>query len=127
MVSLCINKSLIFVLIYYRYQLLLVLSKEIVAKWQIVSDDHKNFNNKLIENKSWLEMLESKLKEILNNDNFDLNKKLTELLTLHGNSEQSLLKLSTLISLGESLYSDTSTVGRETIRKQLKEIRERYF
>lgn len=127
MVSLCNNKSLIFVLIYYRYQLLLVLSKEIVAKWQIVSDDHKNFNNKLIENKSWLEMLESKLKEILNNDNFDLNKKLTELLTLHGNSEQSLLKLSTLISLGESLYSDTSTVGRETIRQQLKEIRERYF
>lgn len=114
-------------IIYFRYQLLLVLSKEIVAKWQIVSDDHNNFNYKLTEFKSWLESLENKPTDILNNDNFDLNAKLTELQSIFGNSEQSTSKLLTLTSFGESLYPDTSTVGRETIRQQLKEVRERYF
>lgn len=113
--------------IYYRYQLLLVLSKEIVAKWQNISDDHKNFNDKLAEFTLWLETLESKPALILDDDNLGLDKKLSKLQNLYGSSDQTSSKLSFLTSLGESLYPDTSATGRETIRQQLKEIRERYF
>lgn len=98
-----------------------------MAKWQNISDDHKNFNHKLSEFKSWLKTLESKPAEILDNDDLDLNKKLSQLQSIYGNSDQTSVKISFLTSLGESLYPDTSAAGRETIRQQLKEIRERYF
>lgn len=98
-----------------------------VAKWQNISDDHKNFNDKLAELKLWLETLESKPAEILDNDDLDLNKKISQLQSIYGNTEQTSAKISLLTSLGEGLYPETSATGRETIRGQLKEIRERYL
>jgi len=97
-----------------------------VAKWQNMSDNHKNFNIKLAEFKSWLETLESKPAQILDDNDLDINKKLSQLLSIYGSSDQTSAKISLLTSLGESLYPDTSAVGRETIRQQLKDIRERY-
>jgi len=96
-----------------------------VAKWQSIADDHKNFNDKLTEFKLWLKPLENKPVEILNDRNIDLNKKLSQLQSIYGNSDQISAKISLLTSLGESLYPDTSAAGRETIRQELKEIRER--
>lgn len=110
----------------FRYQLLLVLSKEMVIKWQNIFDDHKNYEEKLTEFKAWLEPLENKPAQILDDDEFDLSKKLSLLQNIHGNSDQTAAKLSLLTTLGESLYPDTSAAGREVIRQQLKEIRERY-
>lgn len=98
-----------------------------VAKWQNISDDHKNFNDKLAEFKSGLEIIENKPDQILNDDDLDLNKKLSQLQSLYSNSDQTSARISFLTSLGESLYPDTSAAGRETIREQLKEIRERYL
>lgn len=98
-----------------------------VAKWQNISDDHKNFNNKLTEFRLLLESLEDKPAEIVENNNLDINKKLSQLQSIYGNSDQTSAKISLLTSLGESLYPDTSAAGRETIRQQLKEIRERFF
>lgn len=97
-----------------------------VAKWQNVSDDHKNFNDKLSELNLWLETLECKPAEILDNDDLDLNKKISQLQNIYGNTDQTSAKISLLTSMGEGLYPDTSAAGRETIREQLKEIRERY-
>jgi len=97
-----------------------------VAKWQNISDDHKNFNNKLTEFESWLKTLESKPAQILDDDDLDLNKKLSQLQNIYGSSDQTSLKISLLTSLGESLYPDTSAAGREIIRQQLKDIRDRY-
>lgn len=97
-----------------------------VAKWQNISDAHKNFNKKLTEFESWLETLESKPAQILDDDDLDLNKKLSQLQSIYGSSDQTSLKISLLTSLGESLYPDTSAAGREIIRKQLKDIRDRY-
>lgn len=111
----------------YRYQLLLVLSKEMVAKWQNITEDHKNFNHKLAELKSWLDTLENKTTQILNDDALDLKTKLSLLQNLYGNSDQTVAKMSLLTNLGESLYPDTSAAGREIIRQQLKDIRERYL
>lgn len=110
----------------HRYQLLLVLSKEMVAKWQSITDDHKSFNDKLVELNSWLEDLESKPAQILDDDDLDINNKLSQLQSIYGNSDKTSAKISLLTSLGEGLYTDTSAAGRETIREQLKEIRERY-
>jgi len=97
-----------------------------VAKWQNISDDHKNFNKKLTEFELWLETLESKPAEILDDNDLDLNKKLSQLQSIYGSSDQTSLKISLLTSLGESLYPDTSAAGREIIRQQLKDIRDRY-
>lgn len=97
-----------------------------VAKWQSISDDHKNFNNKLTELKSWLEPLENRPAQILDDNEIDLNKKLSQLQNIYGVSDQTSAKISFLTSLGENLYPDTSAAGREIIRQQLKEIRERY-
>lgn len=97
-----------------------------VAKWQNISDEHRNFNNKLAEFKLRLETLERKPAHILNDDELDSNKKLSQLQSIYGNSDQTSGKISFLTSLGESLFPDTSATGRETIREQLKEIRERY-
>lgn len=97
-----------------------------VIKWQSISDDHKNYEEKLTEFKAWLEPLENKPAQILDDDEFDLSKKLSLLQNIHGNSDQTAAKLSLLTTLGESLYPDTSAAGREVIRQQLKEIRERY-
>jgi len=97
-----------------------------VAKWKNITDDHKNFNNKFAEFKSWLDTLESKPSQILDDDDLDLNKKLSQLLNIYGSSDQTSAKISLLTTLGESLYPDTSAAGRETIRQQLKDIRDRY-
>jgi nesprin-1 len=97
-----------------------------VAKWQNISDDHKNFNNKLAEFETWLDTLESKPAQILDDDDLDLNKKLSQLQSIYGSSDQTSVKISLLTSLGERLYPDTSAAGRETIRQQLKDIRDRY-
>lgn len=96
-----------------------------MAKWQNVSDDHKHFNDKLNELKLSLEYLEGKPNQILEDNELDLNKKLSQLQSIHGNSDQVLAKISLLTSLGESLYPDTSAAGRETIRQQLKDVRDR--
>lgn len=108
-----------------RYQLLLVLSKEMVAKWQNITENHKTFDYKLAELKSLLDSLENKPAQILNDDALDLNTKLLQLQSLCGDSDKMMAKISLLTTLGESLYSDTSAAGREVIRKQLKDIRER--
>lgn len=97
-----------------------------MAKWKNITDDHKNFNNKFAEFKSWLDTLESKPSQILDDDDLDLNKKLSQLLNIYGSSDQTSAKISLLTTLGESLYPDTSAAGRETIRQQLKDIRDRY-
>lgn len=81
----------------------------------------------MAEFKSWLETLESKPSQILDDDDLDLNKKLSQLQNIYGSSDQTSAKISLLTSLGESLYPDTSAAGRETIREQLKDIRERYI
>lgn len=96
-----------------------------VAKWQNISDEHRNFNNKLSEFKLRLEALESKPAQILDDDDLDSNKKLSQLQNIYGSSDQTSGKISFLTSKGESLFPDTSAAGRETIREQLKEIRER--
>lgn len=97
-----------------------------VAKWQNITDDHKSFNDKLVELKSWLEDLEGKPAQILDDDELDINNKLSQLQSIYGNSDKTSAKISLLTSLGEGLYPDTSAAGRENIRQQLKEIRERY-
>lgn len=97
-----------------------------VAKWQNITENHKNFNHKLDELKSWLDTLENKPAQILNDDALDLKTKLSLLQNVYGNSDQTVAKMSLLTTLGESLYPDTSAAGREVIRQQLKDIRERY-
>ena len=107
-----------------RYQLLHVLSKEIVSKWQGIVEDHDDFCDKLKEINAWTEAME----KIVENASKELNieRKIEELSRVLSEQEQAPLKISNLAATGERLYPDTSSSGREQIRQEIKTVRERW-
>lgn len=110
-----------------RYQLLHVLSKEVINRWQSMVENHRAYQDKLEETSSWLTPLEENLAmlqhgELANN----IEAKASRLQVLLSEREQAEHKLSNLTIIGERLFPDTAAVGREKIRKELREIRERW-
>ena len=107
-----------------RYQLLHVLSKEIVSKWQGIVEDHDDFCDKLKEITSWTEAME----KIVENASKELNieRKIEELGKVLSEQEQAPLKISNFAATGERLYPDTNSSGREQIRQEIKTVRERW-
>lgn len=96
-------------------------------KWQTISDDHKSFNDKIEEVKSWIDALENKPEDIMNDEKLDVNKKLNMLQNLNDTTNNLLSKISLICSNGENLYPDTSAPGRDFIRNQISDIRNRYY
>lgn len=47
-----------------RYQLLHVLSKEVINRWQGLVEDHRSYQEKLAETQAWLQPLESQLETL---------------------------------------------------------------
>ncbi|XP_024081429.1 nesprin-1 [Cimex lectularius] len=108
-----------------RYQLLHVLSKEVINRWQSLVDDHKLFNARYDETSALLEPLEQKLKQ-LETDKTGFGTKSTILQTLASELEQALPKLNNLCGSADKLYPDTAGPGREIIRQQIRDIRNRW-
>ncbi|CAH1403532.1 unnamed protein product [Nezara viridula] len=107
-----------------RYQLLHVLSKEVINRCQSVVEDHKTFNSKLTETDNWLEGLEERLKNVEVAEG--LAKKSGLLKGLATEIEQGHSRLSNLGAVGDRLHPDTAANGREIIRQQLRKIRSRW-
>ncbi|KAL3268199.1 hypothetical protein HHI36_007324 [Cryptolaemus montrouzieri] len=106
-----------------KYQQLLSLAKDVVNRWQTIVDDHKNYHSKLQNTETWLKQLENNL-DILKSENVeDLSMRLQLILAEKDQGEQ---KVATLTSIGENLLPDTATHGREIIRNELRNIRERW-
>lgn len=110
-----------------RYQLLHVLSKEVINRWQGLVENHRAYEDKLEETSSWLTPLEENLAmlqhgELANN----IEVKSSRLQLLLSEKEQAEHRLSNLTNIGERLFPDTAAPGREKIRKELREIRERW-
>lgn len=104
-----------------RYQLLQVLSKEVVNRWQTLLDDHRRYNEKLDEVKAWLTPLESQLAAAVAGEPTDA---LVEHLLNEQDKGEPLLNA--LDSLGEKALPETSTQGREIIRQNLRDVRDRW-
>ncbi|XP_029680499.1 nesprin-1 isoform X2 [Formica exsecta] len=110
-----------------RYQLLLVLSKEVINHCQSIVDDHRAYEEKLTAIDVWLTPLEKNL-AILKEDEIsaDLEARNSRLQVLLAEKEQAERRLDGLTSLGERILPDTSAQGRETIRHELRHARERW-
>lgn len=108
-----------------RYQLLQVLSKEVVNRWQSLVDDHRKYNDKLEEVKAWLVPVENQLQTANSNEPNEavISNILEHLLNEQDNAET---LLSALDSLGEKALPETSTQGREKIRQELRDVRDRW-
>jgi len=114
------------VLWYYRYQLLYVLSKEVINQWQGVVDDHRVYEDKFQETIAWLEPLEENLSALREEDSSNsMEVKSNRLQVLLSEREQATHKLTSLTALGERLFPDTAAQGREKIRQELREVRDR--
>jgi len=114
------------VLWYFRYQLLYVLSKEVINQWQGMVDDHRVYEDKFQETMAWLEPLEENLSALREEDSTNnMEVKSNRLQVLLSEREQATHKLTSLTALGERLFPDTAAQGREKIRQELREVRER--
>ncbi|CAD6999864.1 unnamed protein product [Ceratitis capitata] len=106
-----------------RYQLLQVLSKEVVNRWSNLVDDHQFYQDKYNEVDLWLQPIEQQLENALKNEPSQSANILQVLLS---EKEQADTLFSALNAAGEKALPETSTEGREKIRKDLREIHERW-
>lgn len=108
-----------------RYQLLQVLSKEVVNRWQALCDDHQLYADKLAEVNAWLGSVEKQLATVQKEDpGAGAFSNLLQILL--NEREQAEPLLSALTVIGEKALPETSTQGREKIRQDLRVTRERW-
>ena len=107
-----------------RYQLLHVLSKEVISKWQGIVEEHENYIQHHNEIKYWLSSLEASLDRAQKVT--DIDKKVEELKLISSEQDQGGPRLSNFSAIGERLYPDTGSNGREKIRNEIREVREEW-
>lgn len=109
-----------------RYQLLNVLAKEVVNRWQALVDDHHKYNEKLADIEDWIKPLENELHSAVNTTSLEQdNSRLLDHLVNECTNGDTLL-LSALDSSGEKVLQETSTTGREKIRAEIRDIHDRW-
>ncbi|XP_064211053.1 muscle-specific protein 300 kDa isoform X18 [Tribolium castaneum] len=110
-----------------RYQNLHASTKDVINRWQSVVDDHQKYQKKLEETSNWLKHLEDNLAVLQNGElATNLEAITNRLQVLLGEKDQGEHKINSLTLLGERILPDTATQGREIIRNELREIRERW-
>ncbi|XP_054006700.1 muscle-specific protein 300 kDa isoform X2 [Hylaeus anthracinus] len=110
-----------------RYQLLHVLSKEVVTRCQSIADDHRAYEEKLKGFDEWIARLEQSLSNLKKDETGrNLEEKVSRLQILLAEKEQGEHRLAGLASFGERILADTSAQGRELIRHELRQARERW-
>lgn len=106
-----------------RYQLLQVLSKEVVNRWSNLVDDHQFYQDKYNEVDLWLEPIEKQLQHAEKEDASQISNILSILLS---EREQAETLFASLNAAGEKALPETSTQGREKLRKEMRDIRDRW-
>lgn len=117
-----------------RYQLLHVLSKEVVNRWQGLVEDHRLYRDRLAETEAWLAPLEGRLARLVEVRGGAVRggaadaaaDAATELQALLAEHEQSEHRLAGLSAVAERLLSDTAAPGRERVRQEMRTVRERW-
>merc|ERR1711915_1027029 len=107
-----------------RYQLLHVLSKEVVSKWQGIVEDHESYTEKHEDMQVWINEIEQCVERA--NRELDIEKKMETLKLVAAEQEQGPLRFSNFSATGERLFPDTSTNGREFIRQEIRNLRDKW-
>lgn len=108
-----------------RYKLLTVLSKEVVNRLQNIYNDHEQFEEKYKEANGELDKLENEIKNITQNMDFKtLKKEFIQLLNIEKDKVDSII--TDLTTIGEKVLPETGAAGRENIRENLRNIRDRF-
>ena len=94
-------------------------------KWEILSDDHKTYDAKQKDMDTLLNSLEEKFSILQTATSSDINEKTQKLKSIVTERDQASSLFTDYLTYGESLLPDTATSGRENIRREMKEIRER--
>lgn len=110
-----------------KYQIVHSLVKEVINHWQNLLDNHRKYNDKLKDTSAWLDGLEEHLTLHQQGDQLrSLESAPNRLQILLTEREQGEHKINSLVLSGERLFPDTAANGREQIRNELREIRERW-
>lgn len=110
-----------------RYQLLQVLSKEVCNHWHGLTENHKNYDEKLNDVISWITPMEANVEAmILDKPQSQNYLQLSNLQIETIDRAQSEDMISTATSMGENILPETSSHGREKIRQDLRNIRDRW-
>ncbi|KAK3865215.1 hypothetical protein Pcinc_029165 [Petrolisthes cinctipes] len=107
-----------------RYQSLHVLTKEALTRLRGVLSDHQVFQEKFEENDKWLTTIEESLADFLSETDPERRESLLQYLL--SEREQATHRLGSITTIGERLYPDTATSGRERLRQDLRGMRERW-
>uniref|UniRef100_A0A1B0C1F9 KASH domain-containing protein n=1 Tax=Glossina palpalis gambiensis TaxID=67801 RepID=A0A1B0C1F9_9MUSC len=106
-----------------RYQLLQVLSKEVVNRWTNLVDDHQMYQDKYNEVDLWLQPIEKQLQQTTQEDTTQISNILQVLLAEREHADSMFAALN---AAGEKALPETSTQGREKLRKEMRDIRDRW-
>ena len=103
-----------------------VLSKEVINSWQGLVEYHSIYEEKLQETIVWLSPPKEHLAVLREEDSANnMEAKMNRLQILLSEREQASHKLTSLTAIGERLFPDTAAQGREKIRQDIREVRDR--
>ncbi|CAG9579065.1 unnamed protein product [Danaus chrysippus] len=110
-----------------RYQQLHLISKEIVNHWLELVTDHKKYSQLRNEFDSWLKPLEDQLSQIITNeDKLSIESKGNKLQVFLLERENGEHKMGILTAAGDKVLPETAANGRENIRSEIRELRQRW-
>ena len=108
-----------------RYKLLTVLSKEVVNRSQNILNDHQSYQEKYNEADALLTATEKTVAEATENiDIKNLNKELAQLFNIEKDKLDSVIN--NLTHIGEKVLPETGSTGREKIRDDIRNMRDRW-
>ncbi|CAH2077111.1 unnamed protein product, partial [Iphiclides podalirius] len=110
-----------------RYQQLHVISKEIVNHWSEVVADHRKYIQLNNEFDAWLKPLEEQLAQMITKeDKLNIESKGNKLQVFLMERDNGEHKIGILTTAGDKVLPETAANGRETIRAEIRILRERW-
>ncbi|XP_038215060.1 nesprin-1 [Zerene cesonia] len=110
-----------------RYQQLHLISKEIVTHWSELVGDHKKFLQLQNEFDVWLKPLEEQLSQMVaKEDKLSIESKGNKLQVFLLEKDNGEHKITILTTAGDKVLPETAATGRETIRADIRALRERW-
>lgn len=110
-----------------RYQQLHLISKEIVNHWSELVADHKKYVQLRNEFDAWLKPLEEQLSQMVTKeDKLSIESKGSKLQVFFLERDNGEHKISILTTSSDKVLPETAANGRENIRTEIRELRERW-
>ncbi|XP_058454305.1 muscle-specific protein 300 kDa isoform X8 [Malaya genurostris] len=105
-----------------RYQLLLVLSKEVVNRTQSIVNEHANYEERLVECKTFITNMSIEIEQAANEKVSTINLVFLQKIEIEKEKLENII--ANIISTNETILTETSPQGREKLRDDVKEIKE---